>query len=1045
MGDGVNNGTTVYGKVSFTNEGSYAPDIVTLTSRLNDGDYSTHILRKGTKVPEPANLADASPALVFKGWNKADGTKWDFNTPITENTTITGELYAPVDNEADLLATLADSAVGLIRLTDDIVIGTNPTIDRKVTLDLNGHVLRYFNETRPFVSIKITGDLTIIDRSPAAEHRFKNLYEGDNLLVLDEAGGNRVVKGGIITNCGIYVDGGKFTMNGGSIVGSQGSTGAIEIFNGGTFNMNSGMILGCYSGGVGAVSAFGGSTFTMTGGVIKECSANAVDNGGIFLSNKAVMNANGGEVDGMVVVEDNSEITYKSKLTGVTSFLGDEIRVFHNSMISYGLYYGTITLGQTNCRIFGAVVTYMNGETEYAKQVSRYGGLAARPIDPVSKTGYTLNWYKSDGKAWNYEKDIVGRNITLTSKLDVNQYTITVKPENGEEDIVLTQDYGTAVTAPTLTKSGYAFKGWDKTFPTTMPAENITITAQWEVNRYTITFDTDGGSEIAPITEDYGTPITAPADPTRKGYTFIGWDREIPETMPSENITLKAKWKDTEKPTGEITIDKSKWRSFLNKLTFGLFFADTQTVEITAADNSGRVSIGYYVTDLDLSEADLRSTVFKEYEGSFNLEPNGKYIVYVMLTDESLNITYLRSDRVTLDNISPLITGIENGKTYCEAQTVTVTDESLDTVTVNGEEVTLDENGSFVLAPAKGEQKIVADDKAGNSFEMTVTVNDGHTPSADDGDCSTPVLCKLCSQTVVAAKNHNFSGEWLKDENRHWHRCLNENCTVTDTKTAHSGTDDGDCLTAVVCECGYILRAAESQHTFGEWTSNGDGTHTRSCTAKDCRAFETKNCSGGKATCTEKAECAVCSEKYGDLDPDNHSGKTEWVKTETEHTERYGCCGAVTVKTENHEWADGVCRECDYNCKHSGGKATCTEKAVCTVCGEKYGELDPDNHGELKHIEAKAATEEAEGNIEYWYCEDCGKYFGDKDGKTQITKAETVLEKLPKTAEPAKSEEPAAKTGDTANILLWMAVFFVSGGTLICTAVFKKRKKFIEK
>ena len=87
-----------------------------------------------------------------------------------------------------------------------------------------------------------------------------------------------------------------------------------------------------------------------------------------------------------------------------------------------------------------------------------------------------------------------------------------------------------------------------------MPAENMTVTAQWEINQYKITFDTNGGSEIAPITQDYGTAITAPADPTREGYTFIGWDMEIPATMPAENITLKAKWKDTEKPTGEIII-----------------------------------------------------------------------------------------------------------------------------------------------------------------------------------------------------------------------------------------------------------------------------------------------------------------------------------------------------------------------------------------------------------------------------------------------------------------------------------------------------------
>ena len=404
-----------------------------------------------------------------------------------------------------------------------------------------------------------------------------------------------------------------------------------------------------------------------------------------------------------------------------------------------------------------------------------------------------------------------------------------------------------------------------------MPAENMTVTAQWEINQYTITFDTAGGSEIAPITQDYGTAITAPADPTREGYTFIGWDTEIPKTMPAENITLKAKWKDIEKPTGEIIIGTNKWREFLNTLTFGLFFKDAQEVTINAADNSGTVFISYLVTDQDLSEAELQSLVFSGYEEPFHIDPSGEYIVYAMLVDESLNITYLRSDRITLDNVQPVISGIEDGKIYCEAQTVTVDEKYVNTITVNGTEVTLDEGGSFTLAPADGEQKIVVTDKAGNTVEMTVTVNDGHT--------------------------------------------------------------------------------------YGEWVSNGDGTHTRQCTVDGCNGLETKDC--------------------------------------------------------------------------SGGKATCAEKAVCEVCGKAYGELDPKNHTDLKHFPAKAATEDAEGNIEYWYCSGCNKYYSDKDGTKEIAKADTVTAKLPK----------SPPTGDNSNLMLWIALLLASGGVLTGVTVFDKRKR----
>ena len=245
-----------------------------------------------------------------------------------------------------------------------------------------------------------------------------------------------------------------------------------------------------------------------------------------------------------------------------------------------------------------------------------------------------------------------------------------------------------------------------------------------------------------------------------------------------------------------------------------------------------------------------------------------------MLVDESLNITYLRSDRVTLDNVLPVIGGIEDGKTYCEAQTVTVDEKYVNTVTVNGTAVELDENNSFILPAADGEQKIVVTDKAGNTAEMTVTVNNGHT--------------------------------------------------------------------------------------YGEWVSNGDGTHSRECTVDGCNGLETKDC--------------------------------------------------------------------------SGGKATCKDKAVCEVCGKAYGELDPKNHTDLKYIPAKAATEDAEGNIEYWYCEGCNKYYSDKDGTEEIAKANTVTAKLP-------DDPKSPQTGDNSNLALWIALLFVSGGAVIGTTVVSNKKK----
>ena len=539
-----------------------------------------------------------------------------------------------------------------------------------------------------------------------------------------------------------------------------------------------------------------------------------------------------------------------------------------------------------------------------------------------TRAGYTqVGWSTVDGgeKVYGFE-DIYTKNeaLTLYPVWNTNKYTITFDTNGGSEIAPITQDYGTEITAPdNPTRKGYTFKGWDKEIPETMPAENITVKAQWEINQYTITFDTNGGSEIAPITQDYGTEITAPDKPTRKGYTFKGWDKEIPKTMPAENITITARWKDTEKPTGEIIIGTNKWNKFLNELTFGIFFKDTQEVTINAVDNSGVVFVSYLVTDKELSEAELNSLVFRAYEEPFSIDPNGEYIVYVMLVDENINITYLRSDRITLDNIQPVISGIENGKTYCEAQTVTVDEKYVDTVTVNGTVVTLDADGGFVLPPTNGEQKIVVTDKAGNNTEMTVTVNNGHT--------------------------------------------------------------------------------------FGEWISDNDGKHTRKCTVDGCDAFETENCSGGNATCTEKAVCDVCGKAYGEFDGTNHEGGVqEWTtRTAFNHEQKWNCCGAVIVASEAHEWKDGVCRECGYVCLHNDAD----KDHICDYCKKTISEhVDKDKN----HI-----------------CDYCEKTISahEEAPTEEIKKADTVTAKLP-------DDSKSPQTGDNSNLILWIALLIISGGVM---------------
>ena len=179
-----------------------------------------------------------------------------------------------------------------------------------------------------------------------------------------------------------------------------------------------------------------------------------------------------------------------------------------------------------------------DGGTTIAPITQDYGTAIIAPKDPT-KTGYTFaGWDKEIPEAMPAE------NMTITAQWKINQYTITFNTAGGSDVAAITQDYGAAIAAPANpTKTGYTFAGWDKEIPETMPAENLTIKAQWKINKYTITFDTAGGSAVASITQDYGTAITAPANPAKEGYTFAGWSEKIPGRMPAENMTVKAQWK----------------------------------------------------------------------------------------------------------------------------------------------------------------------------------------------------------------------------------------------------------------------------------------------------------------------------------------------------------------------------------------------------------------------------------------------------------------------------------------------------------------------
>ena len=831
---------------------------------------------------------------------------------------------------------------GVYTLAEDVTISGTLRVTGDATVDLNGHVLRYAEEAEPGSIFRVeAGKLTLTDSRPAATHEDAKLpagglitggkgywydgggggyhfyyYYGGGVYV--EAGASFELTGGTIYACGvqsganqaygggIYADGGSVTMSGGAIrscavSADYGASGGAIYAKAGSVTMSGGVISGCSAMSGGGILTSKG-TVRITGGRIENCKASE-HGGGLYISGHAdqisVLDAaisgceakRGGGVALIAFAE--LELGENARITGCTATEKDDTEA---GAIEYGaaIYMdldSTYTVNYPGCFL------YANG-----------GRVEGTVYVGTNKIG-TKNNYLDSVKATNAIDHTDGKPTTVFTgdvycagdiRGGIFHGSVTVTDSNGNMGTawekfcgnlsggsfykpVRTECHvsgGTYYDGLTMEKNA---KLSGKPMNTGSELTDKTNIPNPAGNPVTVTYAYGalGGTYATQIVQA-GKAAIRPDDPIRGGYTFIGWDKAIPATMPAENITITARWKDIEKPTGEIIIGTDKWQEFLNELTSGLFFKDTQEVTINAADNSGIVFASYLVTDQDLSQEELVSLVYRAYDEPFRIEPNGEYIVYVMLVDASLNITYLRSDRLTIDNVQPVISGVENGKTYCGARTVTITEKYIDTVTVNGTTVTLDVNNSFVLAPANGGQKIIVADKAGNTTEMTVTVNDGHT--------------------------------------------------------------------------------------YGEWASNGDGTHTRKCTVDGCAGSETKDCSGGKATCRDKAKCAVC--------------------------------------------------------------------------GKTYGELDAKNHADLKHIPAKAATWVAEGNIEYWYCEGCGRYFSDRDGTKEIRRADTVTAKRKSGSAAAKPEDDPKSpgTGDTSNLALWIALLFASGGAAIGTTVVSRKK-----
>ncbi len=424
--------------------------------------------------------------------------------------------------------------------------------------------------------------------------------------------------------------------------------------------------------------------------------------------------------------------------------------------------------------------------------------------------------------------------------------------------------------------------------------------------------------------------------------------------------------------------------------------------DVAVTSGKGKVIVNYVIKD---SEQKLRESITLQGTSGTNYAvpenikiPSG--YTFLSKTGDEKGVYTSETQTVTYyyNAINPdtVVDGIKNNGVYCEKAQFKVTSSDYTQVMAGNKTLTPDVDGIYTVSAADGTQTITLTDNEGYSIYLSITVNADHT--MDNSDCTKESICSVCHKIFPAQTNHKFSDTWTKDDTYHWKVCENDGCTVT-TKTKHSGTDDGDCTTSVICECGEIVTAAKAEHSYGEWKSNGNGTHTHKCTTAGCTIEETESCVGGAATCKKRAVCTDCNAEYGTLNPANHSGEQVWVQTEKTHQKKYDCCGAEVTNIADHIWENGHCTVCGYDCIHKGGKATCTQKAVCNICHSEYGEINADNHSGVEKWIQTATTHEKrydccgkvtiEQENHKWKdgaCEKCGYVCVHSGGEATCTK-----------------------------------------------------------
>lgn len=537
-----------------------------LTLEVESGDSIDNVKQK---IQNTGVSVDGKCLYFGSRFLENGRTLADYN--IQKESTLQLTTFLEVADSKNLSDALASDAA-VIRLTGDIEITAFMAVSRPVTIDLNGHLLKTTSGVSNLIHVTQNGELTLIDSNPNAVHKF-SVEEATGLWKQDAAG-TKVIKGGAITGgtgtgeagntCGggIYVrKGGTLLMRGGNIVGCTAREGGgVHVEDGGRFEMSAGTITGCVAQTANNDDTRGGGlcnfgTTVLSGAAaIRDCRAiqSHVDHeyagGGLYSVRNLTIRDNV-TVSGCTASEESDAMsigggdannspteiiggTFDGSVTNGGTISGGAFTglVWNNGIISGGQFTGSVVnRGTITNGTFGGEVTNESGRSFgtisggiFNGKVTNINDTSAPEETPGRISGGTFN-----GKV-------------------IGAYTVTFQSEGGSEVASQIRANTPAARPADPTKEGYTFIGWyngesEWNFADAV-ATDLTLTAKWQVNQYTITFDTAGGSEVPSITQDYGTAITPPAAPTRTGYTFAGWDREIPTAMPAENMTITARW-----------------------------------------------------------------------------------------------------------------------------------------------------------------------------------------------------------------------------------------------------------------------------------------------------------------------------------------------------------------------------------------------------------------------------------------------------------------------------------------------------------------------